>query len=63
MAGIKARGFSGVFAAFSGRQAADARDNGVSGRFEDSRSVTDLVDEIDLQALGEDSEHYGHFFV
>jgi GT2 family glycosyltransferase len=63
MAGIKARGFSGVFAAFSGRQTADARDNGVSGRFEDSRAGTDLVDDIDLQALGEDSEHYGHFFV
>jgi GT2 family glycosyltransferase len=63
MAGIKPRRFSGVLAAFSGRQAADARDNAASGRDDDVRPVPGVVDELDLQALSEESEHFGHFFV
>jgi hypothetical protein len=63
MAGIKARGFSGVFAAFSGRQASDTRANDVSRRYDDAQSAPDHIDEFDLQALSGESEHYGHFFV
>ena len=63
MAGIKPRRFSGVLAAFSGRQAVDARDNDASDRYDSGRPGPEVVDELDLQALSEESEHYGHFFI
>ncbi len=63
MAGIRPRRFSGVLAAFSGRPAAGARDNGVSDRYGAAQPASDATDDLDLQAVGEEREHYGHFFI
>jgi GT2 family glycosyltransferase len=63
MAGIRPRRFSGVLAAFSGRPAAGARDSGVSSRNGAAQPAPDATDDLDLQAIGEEREHYGHFFV
>jgi GT2 family glycosyltransferase len=66
MAGIKPRRFSGVLAAFSGRPVSDASSSNRTvpkKENSDARATHDVGDELDLQVIAEESEHYGHFFV
>ena len=64
MAGIKPRRISGMLAAFSGRPVPGARAAGVArGGHADRQVEIDDGDELDLQAIGQDGEYYGHFSV